>query len=211
MSSLFTSSRASSCCFSQWKWTSFFVSSRSGAVRSASLAENLLRYVIMPRAVSSSLLFFGVFRFLIASNFSDAGSSPLSVIVWPKKFTEGDLNCSFSEFSPILFLRLASSIATNALSCSSAVAPETMMSSAMPVTFGIPSYAWSSFFWKTSCDTRTPNGSRLNLYRPKGVLNVHSMLDSSSSSTCQYPFFVSTTEKYFLPWSFGSISSIVRV
>ena len=77
--------------FSQWKWMSFLVSSRSGAVRSAIFAENRFRHVIMPRAVSSSLLLVGVFRFLIASSFAVAGSSPLLVIVWPKKNNGGSL------------------------------------------------------------------------------------------------------------------------
>ena len=78
VSSFFMVSKAFWFLFSQWKWMSFFVSSRRGAVRSAILAENRLRYVIMPRAVSSSLLLVGAFRFVMASNFSVAGSEALT-------------------------------------------------------------------------------------------------------------------------------------
>ena len=70
----------------------FLVISCSGAVRSAIFAENLFRYDIMPRAVSSSLLLVGVSKFLIASSFAVAGSSPLLVIVLPKKLTKEALN-----------------------------------------------------------------------------------------------------------------------
>ena len=49
----------------------YLVSSRRRALRSAILAENWLRYAIMPSSVRNSLLFVGVFRFRMASNFSD--------------------------------------------------------------------------------------------------------------------------------------------
>ena len=95
------------------------------------------------------------------------------------------LNCNFSEFRLTLCLRVASSILQKAWSCSGSVEPHTTMSSAIPITLGMSLYTSSSLRWKMSWESLTPKGNRLKRYRPKGVLNVHSKLDSWSRATCQ--------------------------
>ena len=169
---------------SQLKWTCFLVSSHSGDVRSASFVEKPLRYVTMPRMVWS-LKFDGVCILQIASSFSFAGWIPFSVKTCPKKSTCVCLNCSFSEFRLTLGLRVASSILQKALSCSDSVEPRTTMSSAIPITFGMSLYTSSSLRWKMSWESLTPKGNRLKRYRPKGVLKVHSKIDSWFKATCQ--------------------------
>ena len=139
----------------------------------------------MPRMVWSSFMFDGVFILRIASSFSFAGWIPFSVRTCPKKSTCVCLNCNFSEFRLTLCLRVASSILQKAWSCSDSVEPHTTMSSAIPITLGMSLYTSSSLRWKMSWESLTPKGNLLKRYRPNGVLNVHSKLDSWSKATCQ--------------------------
>lgn len=175
------------------------------------LALLSIGWVIIPRKVSRSFALVGVWMFLIASSLSFDGWIPSCVMVRPKKPTLFCLNWSFVELRPTLFFFFASSMLTNTWSCSCCVESLMIMSSAIPVTLGMSLYTSSSLRWKMSCDTLIPKGRRWTLYLPNGVLRAKSRLDSSSSSTCQYPLLVSATEKYFFPSIWGSISSMVLV
>ena len=99
------------------------------------------------------------------------------------------------SFSPDLLI--LSSVSANRRSCSCFVFPHTIMSSftfAQPLT---PSIIRDIFFWNTSLALKMPKGSRLNLYRPNGVLNARSFELSSSTLICQYPLDASNLEKSF--------------
>ena len=139
----------------------------------------------MPRMVWSSLMFDGVFILRIASSFSLACRIPISVRMCPKKSTSVCLNCNFSELVLTLCLRVASCISQKVWSCSDLVDPHTTMLSAIPITLGMSLYTSSSLRWKMSWESLTPKCNHLKWYRPKGVLNVHSKLDSWSRATCQ--------------------------
>ena len=52
-----------------------------------------------------------------------------------------------------------------------------------------------------------PNGRRVNLNRPKGVMKVVRSEDESSNGICQKPEAASRVVKYFAPDNFENISS----
>ncbi len=63
--------------------------------------------------------------------------------------------------------------------------------------------------WYSSGTEATPNGSRRNLYLPKGLLNVHSLELASSSFSCQNPDDASSLLKYSAFANCDIISSLV--
>ena len=81
----------------------------------------------------------------------------------------------------------------------------------MCAVFPNPVSTSSSFFWKMSAATESPKGRRSHRYRPLGVPKVVRWLDSSWSTTCQYPLFTSTTVNTFALFRQGKISSIVVI
>ena len=98
--------------------------------------------------------------------------------------------------------RLAASIsALRFRSCSSSVAPNTHMSSAM-LAQPLRSCRISSIrCWKMSWLILRPNGRRVKQYRPTGVLNVVRSWHSSAIGSLQYPAFASSLLKIFTPWN----------
>ena len=83
------------------------------------------------------------------------------------------------------------------------------MSSTTTSTPSMSSNISDIMVWKMSCAEQMPKGSLLNIYRPNGVLNVHSLQLSRSSLTCQNPELASRTEKYLALGIRATISSTV--
>ena len=63
-------------------------------------------------------------------------------------------------------------------------------------TFNVPKQM-NITFWKTSGAGAIPNGKRVKIYRPNGVLKVASLLLSLVSLTCQKPWLASRTLNSF--------------
>ena len=56
-----------------------------------------------------------------------------------------------------------------------------------------------------------PNGSRVNLYLPQGVLKVRSLELSSSTGSCQKPLHASNVENICAPVSLFATCSTVAI
>ena len=83
------------------------------------------------------------------------------------------------------------------------------MSSATQMMPSRSAMAVISFCWKISLLVLRPKGSRVQRYSPNGVAKVVNLLDSSSSCTCQNPFWRSKFVNTFDWPSSGMTSSSV--
>lgn len=122
---------------------------------------------------------------------------PSSLITCPKNRTDLTPISDLLTFKVILTLSNLLNTALNRWSCYSRVAPNIKISSMLQRTPGIPSNNSDISLWKNSGAEEIPNGKRLNLYRPNGVINVVKAWDSSSSGNCQNPEFASSFVNHF--------------
>ena len=104
---------------------------------------------------------------------SGSGLNPLSLTILPRYLTSSTRSCSFLLLNLMLRCLARSNVSLRVLSCSSVLGPATMMLSCTASTPGISEKLLSTIFCATSAAEEIPNGIRLNLYLPKGVLNMH--------------------------------------
>ena len=168
----------------------------------------------MPRSLLRSCLLVGVGISLIPCTLSGSGLRPSWHITCPINFTSLRRSLSFSLFNLMPVARQRSNNAVSFASWSESASvsvsptPKTRISSNIGLIPSRPSRAYSNLLWNSSGAGDMPKGIRVQRNLPQGVPNVVRRLLSSSSCTCQKPFFASTTLKTLAFVRSGSRSSI---
>ena len=143
----------------------------------------------------TSLMFSGALRSLTATIFSGCGPIP-TPFTWCPRNSSCVLRIShFSLFNLSPAVRRWSMTLLNITSCSSTVAACTRILSWYISTPLISRNNSFIFRWNISLAQLTPNGRRLNLNRPTGVMKVVNRELSSSRGICQYPDLASKRVK----------------
>ena len=143
----------------------------------------------------TSLTFSGALRSLTATIFSGCGPIPTPLTWCPRNSSCVLWISHFSLFNLSPAVRRRSMTLLNITSCSAKVAACTRISSWYISTPLISRNNSVIFHWNISLAQLTPNGRRLNLNRPTGVMKVVNRELSSSRGICQYPDLASKCVK----------------
>ena len=146
---------------------------------------NFPRYVTIRSRRCRSCLELGLGMSRIASIFVGSGFTPWSENTFPRKTNSVYSNRHFFTFSLSPAWCILSKTVFTLASCCSLSLPHIIRISSC--TFAQPSKLSMisvTFFWNTLLALSIPNGRRLNLYRPNGVLNVRSLELCSSTLIC---------------------------
>ena len=151
----------------------------------------------------------GVTTDSIALTLSKSGCTPSSLILNPRYWVSFLKNSHLEGFN----FRLCSRKLLKTLSMHFKWSPIVLENINMSSRYARAKSSWPHntidiSSWKTPGAFVRPNGITLKWNKPRWQVNALFSLSSSWSSTCQYPDFRSSFEKYFADPSEASISSI---